>query len=145
MKLTSENVENIFVTCLFEEDKDDTINALENPNDAIKVEGLAHNFGFHPDRIKEHTGDIASMLDDLPNEFKADGGGGWSFLNACNDKNGNQWTGLHMRMEQLFMLGMAAGKVKYTLPREIWSALPGAMPYLQILGEVVQSGRTSES
>ena len=131
MKLTSENVENIFVTCLFE-DKDDTINALENPNDAIKVEGIMSNVGFHPDRIKEHTDDIVSMLDDLPNEFKADGGGGWSFLNACNDKDGNQWTDLHMRMEQLFMLGMAAGKAKYTLPKEMWNVLPGGMPYVVI-------------
>lgn len=130
MKSTSENVENIFVTCLL--DKDDTINALENPNDAIKVEGIMSNVGFHPDRIKEHTDDIVSMLDDLPNEFKADGGGGWSFLNACNDKDGNQWTDLHMRMEQLFMLGMAAGKAKYTLPKEMWNVLPGGMPYVVI-------------
>ncbi len=130
MKSTSENVENIFVTCLL--DKDDTINALENPNDAIKVEGIMSNVGFHPDRIKEHTDDIVSMLDDLPNEFMADGGGGWSFLNACNDKDGNQWTDLHMRMEQLFMLGMAAGKAKYTLPKEMWNVLPGGMPYVVI-------------
>lgn len=132
MKLTSENVESIFVYCLFVEDKDDTIDALENQKDAILVEGIAHSFGFHPDRIEEHKDDIASMLADLPDEFKADGGGGWSFLNACNDKNGNQWTGLHMRMEQLFMLGMAAGKVKYLLPKEIWRVMPGGVPYLQI-------------
>jgi len=52
-----------------------------------------------------------------------------SFLNACQDRNGNQWTDLHQRMEQLFVLGQAAGFVSCLLPRDMWAALPGGMPY----------------
>jgi hypothetical protein len=69
------------------------------------------------------------MLAELPDMFKESGGGGWSFLNACDDRHGNQWTGLHQRMEQLFQLGIGIDKVECQLPREVWPALPGGMPY----------------
>jgi hypothetical protein len=72
---------------------------------------------------------IETMLDELPDEFKKTGGGGMSFLNACNDKHGNQWTDLHQRMEQLFQLDIGIGKVKCLMPREMWGILPDGMPY----------------
>lgn len=72
------------------------------------------------------------MLDKLPEQFHEATGGGWSFLNACNDRHGNQWTGLHQRMEQLFQLGIALGRVSYCLPREFWSAMPGGVPYIVV-------------
>jgi hypothetical protein len=72
------------------------------------------------------------MLLQLPDSFQKDSGGGYSFLEACNNKDGNQWTGLHLRMEQLFSLGIATEQVSYCLPRENWSILPGGMPYLVV-------------
>jgi len=69
----------------------------------------------------------------LPEQFKGSAGGGWSFLNACDDKHGNQWTDLHLRMEQLFQLGIGIGKVKCLMPRAMWSALPGGMPYYAVI------------
>ena len=121
MELTTENVETVFMDCLFKDG--------ENSVDAVIVEGIANKLGFHPERVKAHSTAIHSMLQQLPEQFQEKGGGGWSFLNACQDKNGNQWTDLHQRMEQLFCLGLAIGKVKRQLPREMWSALPGGMPY----------------
>lgn len=123
MKLTAENVEVVFKDCLH--------NDSENMDDTVLVEGIVHNFGFHSDRLNKHKDDITSMLNYLPKEFKKDGGG-WSFLNACDDKNGNQWTGLHIVMEQLITLGIAIKKVEYRLPKSMWSALPGGMPYFVI-------------
>ncbi len=35
-------------------------------------------------------------------------------------------------MEALVVLGIASGFVKYPMPREMWSALPGGMPYIVI-------------
>ena len=35
-------------------------------------------------------------------------------------------------MEQLFVLGMGLGLVKYGLPRSMWNVLPGGMPYISI-------------
>ena len=121
-----ERVNAIFMDCLFK-DGEDTSNH-------VKAEGITKNVGFHPDRLESHKAEIEAMLDELPEQFKESVGGGWSFLNACNDKHGNQWTGFHQRMEQLFQLGIGIGKVKCQLPREIWSVLPGGVPYYSIAG-----------
>lgn len=122
--LTPYRVESVFHACLYMEGEDSSNHVL--------AEGIVHNVGFNPDRIEIHRKDIHDMLAELPNEFKANGGGGWSFLQACIDKDGRQWTGMHRAMEQLFQLGMAIGEVEYLLPRDMWSALPGGMPYLVV-------------
>ena len=123
-KLNSQKVEQTFRDCLFKDGEDTT--------NHIMAEGIMTNVGFHPDRLESHKPTIEEMLAELPKEFNEATGGGWSFLNACNDKNGDQWTGLHQTMEQLFLLGIAMGKVKIQLPREMWSVLPGGMPYLVV-------------
>ena len=125
MKLTSENVEKIFFDCLFKDG--------ENTDKATQVEGITNNFGFNPESLRSHANDILSMLHELPDTFMQDKGGGWTFLNACNDSKGEQWTGMHQIMEQLFVLGLAIEKVKCLLPRNIWPALPGGMPYYVVL------------
>lgn len=55
-----------------------------------------------------------------------------SFLSACNDKHGKQWADLHLRMEQLFQLGLAIGKAECVFSRDMWEILPGGMPYYVI-------------
>jgi len=124
MDLNSKNVEDVFMECLFNEG--------ENTKNAIKVEGIVSTFGFHPDRIKEHKDDIYSMLKELPGEFQKDIGGGWTFLNACNTKDGTQW-GEHQNIEQLFTLGIACGKAKFLMPRDMWGMFPGGMPYCEVM------------
>lgn len=119
--LSSERVEEIFLDCLLKDGED--------TNGSVKAEGITTNVGFHHDRLNSHKAEIEGMLDELPDEFKKSAGGSMSFLNACMDSHGNQWTGLHQRMEQLFLLGMAIGKVEAVLPREMWQMLPGGMPY----------------
>jgi len=126
MKLTAENVNTVFRACLFE-DGEDTANA-------VKAEGIMSNFGFHPERLAKHKADIASMLAELPDEFRADKGGGWSFLNACMTRDGDQW-GEHVNMEQLVTLGIATGHAKMLLPRDMWEVLPGGMPYFAVILE----------
>lgn len=128
MKLTSENVENVFMDCLFKEGEDTISYVPANL-------GITSMVGFHPDRLQSHSKEIRSMLSYLPEQFHEKSGGGWSFLNACNDNNGEQWTSLHQRMEQLFQLGNALGMVEALLPRELWPSLPGGMPYIVIKRE----------
>ena len=89
--------------------------------------------GFHPERIKTAAPEIAQMLNELPRPFHVEGGGGWSFLQACQDRHGNQWTGMHRTMELLFLMGLALGKVKECLPREHWTILPGGVPYYTVI------------
>lgn len=87
---------------------------------------------FHPDRLAAKRDEIAALLAELPDQFHALRGGGWTFLNACDDRHGNQWTGEHRVMEMLFALGLGADLVLETLPREMWSILPGGMPYYAV-------------
>ena len=121
MTIDPERVNAIFLDCLFKEDEDTSKHVLAG--------GITRSVGFHPERLNEHRAEIEIMLNELPDDFKASGGGGMSFLNACNDKHGNQWTGMHQRMEQLFQLGVGVGKAELLSPREMWSVLPGGMPY----------------
>ena len=75
---------------------------------------------------------MTEWLKALPHQFRKNSGGGWSFLNACNQENGVQWTGLHQRMDQLFCLGMGVKLVESLLSRKMWRNLPGGMPYYVI-------------
>ena len=120
--LTASQVEAIFMACMFKEEE-------LPPKEYITAPGITSNVGFHPERVMSHKDEIAEMLNELPNEFQENGGGGMSFLNARNDKHGNQWAGIHRPMEQLFQLGLAIGKVTCQIPREMWKVLPGGMPY----------------
>lgn len=124
MELTSENVDKIFKSCLFEK--------KEEVNDPKFVEGIQMKVGFNPAKIKASKDDINSMIDELPENFKIDKGGGWSFLNMCVDKNEVQWTGMHTVVEQLLCLGLATGKLFYVAPREMWEVFAGGMPYIAI-------------
>ena len=119
-KLTANRVDTAFRDCLFADGEDRT--------DFVKAEGVVHTFGFHPGRLKAHESEVREMLEELPEQFMADGRGGWSFLNAPMDKNGDQW-GEQVSAEQLLCMGIGLGLVRCQLPREMWSALPGGVPY----------------
>lgn len=117
-------VTEIYTDCLFRDGEDTTSH--------VKAEGIMATAGFHPERLAGHKAEIEALLGELPDEFKNSGGGGGSFLNACMDKRGQLWTGLHQVVDQLLQLGLAIGKIEYCLPRELWSIFPGGMPYFVI-------------
>lgn len=140
--LTPEHVQSVLKECLF---KDEELVDGQAPEEHLYAEGIVHNFMFHPGRIAQHDDEIAEMLNELPTEFQDEslgGKGGWSFLNACNRRDPDhpgtpfealdQWTGLHQTMEELMCLGIAAGRVQVQLPRPVWSALPGGVPYFVV-------------
>lgn len=116
MNLTAENVERLFGECL--------------SDDGEPVEGIMARVVLNTSGREDEIGE---MLAELPDEFQVKGGGGWSFLNACQTKAGEQWTGMHSTMDKLFMLGIAAGKAKWLLPRDMWGVLPGGVPYVAVL------------
>lgn len=125
MNLTSENVKSVLMYVLFKKDEDAT--------NAVIAEGCMGRMGFHPGRLEEKSSDISAMLDELPSDFHQSGGGGHTFLNACMNKDGDQWTGMHQAVDELLMLGLAIGRVRYVMPRELWSMFPGGMPYFVIM------------
>lgn len=124
MELTSENVNAVIKDCLFEKEED--------TSKAKFVKGVMLNFGFHPDRLEKHREDVKKMLAELPVEFtESHGGGGWSFMQACVNRNGEQW-GEHHTIDQLLCLGLALEEVDLVFPREMWPELPGGMPYFVV-------------
>ena len=106
----------------------DSLNGKEEG--ALLVEGIVRTFGFSPEKIAAHKEEIRALLADMPDEFHAGKGGGMSFLNLCNDRHGEQWADMHQTMEELVALGVAAGMASYPLPRDMWKALPGGVPYV---------------
>lgn len=127
MKLTSENVWEIFRDCLFKNE--------ESHSNAVKVKGVVSSFGFHPDRLKKHKDDIFDMLKQLPDGFQIESGGGWSFIKATFDKDNNQW-GEQKNAEQLLVLGMAIEKVRECFGG-IFKALelPGGVPFYVVMSK----------
>jgi hypothetical protein len=122
--LSEKRVASLVSTCLTGPDE---------PRDgALFVEGILTDYSFSQGRIRENAMLIGQMLAELPDQFHHDKGGGWSFLNACMDRQGNQWADQHRRMEDLFCLGIAAGKADWLLPREAWGELTGGMPWVVV-------------
>jgi Tat protein secretion system quality control protein TatD with DNase activity len=126
--LTAENVETILKDCMYKEGEI----TIDIHKDMIKVDGIMFSFGFHPSRVEQHKEEIFDMLKQLPKTFMETSGGGHSFLNACMDKDNNQW-GEHDSIDKLICLGLAIKKIKFCLPRDIWPSLPGGMPYFVVL------------
>lgn len=128
MKLTSENVDKVIYDCLYG-DCEDVHEALSKGK---RAEGVKLKILFNPEKIEKHRDDIKNMLSQLPLAFRKKDGGGWSFLQMCNDAEGNQWTGEQKQMDALVCLGLAIDELRFCLPRGMWRVLPGGMPYIQI-------------
>ena len=123
MKLTVQNVEDIFRDCLTES---------QSNAPTIIGEGVKMNVAFDPEKLHARKADIISMLSHCSKDFFVNGGGGMSFLNLCVDNEDNLWAGMHSNVDQLVCLGNAIGKVKFLMPRDMWPILPGGMPYIAI-------------
>lgn len=116
MNLTAEAVEKLVKECA---------------GDTVEAAGIVHKFSFNKAKIEENKTKIRDLLADLPEPFHTSKGGGWSFLNGCQDREGNQWTGLHLTVEQLVCLGIAAGLARW-LMQDMADILPGGVPYFSV-------------
>lgn len=130
--LTVGTVTKLFGDCLFTQEEVGAAVEPEQPADAVQVEGVLRKFAFHPGRLESHREEVKALLAELPDNFQASKGGGWTFLNACVTKGGEQW-GEHAHCEMLLTLGIGLGLAKWQLPRDMWRVLPGGMPYVVVL------------
>lgn len=127
--LDAKRVREIVMDCLFTDDpKDEDMR--------ISVYGIARCFGFIPEKIENYRDEIHEMMKELPDVFwdsndNPNGGGGYTFMNLPFDKNDHQWCE-QPTAELLMALGLATGYMEYMLPREVWIALPGNVPYIII-------------
>lgn len=129
-KLTSQAVVDIGKRVLYQNEE---LRDGKPPDDALTVEGLVNKYAFHPERVAAAKPEIDALLKELPETFRKSGtnAGGWSFLNACMDRHGEQWTGEHRAMELLVCLGIAAGSASW-LGKDMAGILPGGMPYFEV-------------
>lgn len=129
LELTTGNVNKTFMNCLFE---DEEIKGKDDKDIIyVPVKGIMTNIGFHPERLESHREEVKELLSQLPEPFFKSKGGGWSFLNMPMNNKNEQW-GEQRNAEQLLLLGMGLGLAEIQLPRELWSTLPGGVPYLCI-------------
>lgn len=98
------------------------------------VPGIVANYALDRVKLAAAKPEIAAMLLQLDDTFMSGygKGGGWSFLQACNDRRGRQWADEHRSMEALFVLGLGVDLVDSLLPREMWEHMPGGMPYYSV-------------
>lgn len=117
LKLTEQMVEKIFKKCLFKKKEIVDGKPIIDPKIA---EGVRATFGFHPERLSLNYNIISSLIDQLP---KIDDGP--NFTDLCYTKEGKLWTGAHLVVEQLVVLGVASGILFYPVPKKIWAQFPG--------------------
>jgi hypothetical protein len=125
----AEEVRRILMECLYTEEE--TNGGQEVPKDAVLVEGIVNNFGFHPERLEAHREQVRELLNEMPDDFHAGKGGGMSFLQMCVDKHGQHWAE-HPTLGALLALGIGLKMAVFPLPRQVWGILPGGVPYVII-------------
>lgn len=127
--LTSTRVSEILVDCLYKDSELIDGIPIEKP---VEVIGISNNLGFHPARLASYKHEIQMMLDEFPDEFKKEKGGGWTFLNMCVTKNGEQWTSSQKIMEELCLLSIGNKLGSWLASKELWPVLSGSVPYFVI-------------
>lgn len=151
--MTTENLRSVMFDCLPAGDGGEQVAALQERLKEVGIEdlipegehcvaadgllfarGAVAGMAFIPEKIEERLEDIKGLLSNLPKEFQSEEGDGWSFLNACYTKDGDHW-GEHRDIDELLLLGLAAGQVQILLPREGWKVFPAGMPYFRVLAE----------
>lgn len=136
--LCVENVDRIFSDCLFRTHAEHE-EYVKNHGVVIKVQSIQSpkvTVCFHSERLESHKEEIKEMIMQLPDGFHKGKGGGWSFLNMCQHKNGDLWTGFHTECEKLALLGMATHTLMPLIPIEESHILPNGMPYFRVETDV---------
>lgn len=131
-ELSHSNIERIVMASMYLPEELPENPTKDNiPKDALVVEGVMNTFVFNPTRIEPYREEVKSMLSQLSDEFMKSKGGGMSLMRMVADKNDNLY-GEQRTADLLYVLGKALGYANWLLPREMWGALPGHMPYIVI-------------
>lgn len=131
MELTASNIQAVLKDCLFKDDELPENPTEDNLPEHVKAQGVMNQFAFHPARLESHREDVKSMLEQLADDFMHDKGGGMSLMQMPFTRDGVQY-GEQRDADLLFVLGAGMGYCSFVLPREMWRALPGGMPYIVV-------------
>lgn len=122
-------VNKLVVSCLFTDEEAKGATSENPPEGAIIVKGITGKFGFHPDRVKANRDEIIACVKEMHDNFFVGKGGGWSFLQLCETRDGVQW-GEHKDCEILVALAQAINVGSYIGPEWMWASFPGGLPYV---------------
>lgn len=128
MELTSKNLQDVYWDCHFN-------GRDQNMPLGITIKefsGVGTITDLHMEKVELNREKIEALLSQLPTNFYEKKGGGWTFLNACIDNKGNQWTDHHSVVDMLVVLGLAIDKLYFLTPKELWTHFPGGVPYICI-------------
>lgn len=128
MENKSEIIRDTIKHCLYRQEE---ITDNKPPEGFIEGDAIVKKYAFHPGRLDEKKEIIKELLSDMQDPFFMDKGGGWTFLNMPFDRHDQQW-GEQPTAGDLCALGIASGMLKFLLPRDMWSSLPGSVPYVGI-------------
>lgn len=117
--LTAYNVERVFAECLYR--------ISESDYNAIEVNSTYMQLTFNARRIELVRDKIGDMIMMLPEGIRTQEG--LSLLEAHKAHTGQQWTDLRFNVEQLLMLGIAAGEIEACQPKDMASRLVGVLSY----------------
>lgn len=103
--------------------------------EVIHVEGITREASFHGKRLNEHRCTVQAILRKLPDCFESSSGA--SFEEMAFTKGGKErWTAKPYVCEQLLLMAMALGLMRYTTPRNCWGRFEGKdcdIPYVAIV------------
>lgn len=118
--LDESRIEEIFFQCL----------VIEESNDPyVIVQSIADKtYRFSTKQLEWHRLELLLMLDQLPPRFNK----GDSFLNAFFTRSEARWTSSPKAVEQVLVLGIAIGKVKYATPKKEWQNNRACLPHYLI-------------
>jgi len=103
--------------------------ALADVPDSILIHGTLDVFSIDPSKVDRTQ--VIDWLNQLDDAFMDNAGGGMSLMNMVETKDHELW-GEQYHADQLYVLAAALGLAAYSLPRPVWPALPGGMPYITI-------------
>lgn len=104
----------------------------DEEGEILDVQCIARTLRFHNTRLQANKERIKGILAQLPDNFQAEKGGGWSFLNMDRTNQGVQWTGYHWEMELLCAMAIGTKQGLFVFERDLWKELPGGMPYFVV-------------
>ena len=126
MYLSAKNVKKVFLGCMYKRGISDT---EDIPNGSIVVEGINSNVVFDPEMVNANKEDIRDFISQIMDDFSSVKDKGSSFINLPFNKDKKRW-GDDVDAEQLMILCIAAGYMKYLTPSSEWINHPGGKPVL---------------
>lgn len=130
--ISAERIREIVVNSLLSENElDDVKSGKKDYVGIVAISISGKSLVFIKDKIMKFKDEVKAYLNLLPDEFKDEKGGGYTFLNSVVDKNGNQWGG-QASADELFCLGTALGLSKYIGSGLMLMAFPGHVPYVTV-------------